>query len=115
MRELVVNSSDFFRSELTRLGSAPGNTEKAVETLETQSANQRRLLLQIRDLDGRMVQDMLALLSLLEANWGSWSCSSGPVVFEDRGTLQQYNLLLADLRTAGQEQVATQRKLVGAQ
>ena len=115
MRELVVNSSDFFRNELTRLGSMAGNTEQAVHTLETQSANQRRLLLEIRDLDARMVQDMLGVLSLLEANWGSWSCPSGPVVFNDPNTLQQYNTLLADLRTAGQEQVTAQRKLVGAQ
>ena len=115
MRELVVNSSDFFRSELTRLGATAGNTEQAVERLEAQSAVQRRLLLQIRDLDTRMVQDMLAVLSLLETHWGSWSCPSGPVVFNDRSTLQQYNTLLADLRTAGQEQVAAQRKLVGAQ
>jgi hypothetical protein len=115
MRELVVNSSDFFRSELTRLGSTPANTEQALQTLETQSANQRRLLLQIRDLDARMVQDMLGVLSLLETNWGTWSSSSGPVVFEHPSTLQQYNTLLADLRTAGQEQLAAQRKLVGAQ
>jgi hypothetical protein len=115
MRELVVNSSDFFRSELTGLGSTPDNTEQALQTLEAQSANQRRVLLEIRDLDTRMVQDMLGVLSLLQTNWGSWSCRSGPVVFNDRSTLQQYNMLLTDLRTAGQEQVAAQRRLLGVQ
>ena len=68
--------------------------------------------MQIRDLDTRISDDMLGILSLLETNWGSWSCPTGAVIFEDRRTLQTYNGLLADLRSAGDEQIAAQKKLV---
>jgi hypothetical protein len=114
MRHLVVNSADFFREELNKLGASPGQREAAVKTLQAQLAHQAPVLLQIRDLDTRISDDMLGILSLLETNWGSWSCRAGTMVFEDARTQREYNELLADLKTAGQEQIAAQRKLVSA-
>ncbi len=111
MRDLAVNSADFFRSQLNKLGATPGEREEAVKTLQAQLATRTPVLLEIRDLDTRMSDDMLGVLSLLETNWGTWSCPGGRVVFEDSRTLRQYNALLADLQTAGKDQVAAQQKL----
>jgi hypothetical protein len=55
---------------------------------------------------------MLGVLSLMETNWGSWSCPGGRVTFESEQTWGEYNGLIADLRTASQEQLAAQKKLV---
>lgn len=112
MRDLVVGSADFFRAELNKLGAMPGKREEAVKTLQAQLAERAPVLLQIRDLDTRLSDDMLGVLSLMETNWGSWSCPNGRVTFEDQKTLGEYNALIADLRTASQEQLAAQKKLV---
>ena len=112
MRELVVGSADFFRTELKRLGATPGKREEAVKMLQTRLATREPVLLQIRDLDTRLSDNMLGVLSLMETNWGSWSCPGGRVTFENEQTLGEYNALIADLRSASQEQLAAQKKLV---
>jgi hypothetical protein len=112
MRDLVVNSADFFRGQLKQLGAAPGKREEAVKTLQAQMAQRGAVVLQIRDLDTRMSDDMLGVLTLLEKNWGRWTCPTGTVMFEEPRTLREYNALIADLRTAGKEQIDAQKKLV---
>ena len=112
MRDLVVNSADFFRGQLNNLGASPGKREEAVKTLQAQMAQRGEVVLQIRDLDTRMSDDMLGVLSLLETNWGKWSCPTDTVMFEEQRTLREYNTLIADLRTAGKEQIDAQKKLV---
>jgi hypothetical protein len=111
MRELVVNGDDFLDGELKKLGASPQATQKALHAFEVRNAPQLGGLREIRDLDTRMSDDMLGILSLMETNWGSWSCPNGPVVFKDEQLLREYNRLLGDFRTAGQEQLAAQRKI----
>jgi len=112
MRDLVVNSGDFFRDQLNKLGAAPARREEAVKSLQAQLAARGAVVLQIRDLDTRISDDMLGVLSLLETNWGTWSCPAGRVTFEDGRTLREYNGLIGDLRSAGKEQIEAQKKLV---
>jgi len=112
MRDLVVDSADFFRDRLNELGATPAKREEAVKTLQAQLAVRGAVVLEIRDLDTRMSDDMLGVLTLLEKNWGSWSCPTGRVTFEEERMLREYNALIADLRTAGKEQIEAQKKLV---
>lgn len=91
MRALVVNGSDFLDGELKKLGASPEATEKALNAFEVRNATQNRVLMEIRDLDTRMSNDMLGILSLMETNWGSWSCPDGPVVFKNEQLLREYN------------------------
>ena len=111
MRYLVVNSADFFRDQLNRAGATPGQREEDVKLLQAQLAKQAPVLLQIRDLDTRISDNMLGILSLLETNWGSWTCPAGNVTFQNLRTMQTYNALLSDFRTAREEQATAQKQL----
>jgi len=112
VKMLVTNASAFYRSELLKLGASPGRVENFIRDIELRGAEQRRLLLEIRDSDIAMAQSMLSLLQLLENSWGNWSAEGAVVRFEDSSQLRAYNHLVEQLQSAGKSQVAAQRQLV---
>jgi hypothetical protein len=112
VKMVVTNASAFYRTELLKMGSSPARVERFIRDIEFRGAEQRRLLLEVRDSDVAMAQSMLSLLQLLENSWGSWSAEGAVVRFEDSGQLRAYNRLVEQIQSAGKAQVAAQRQLV---
>jgi hypothetical protein len=59
-----------------------------------------------------MGQAMLGVLDLLDSNWGRGRCdeAAGFMRFGDQVAVGRYNTLMAELRQAGTEQAAAQKR-----
>jgi hypothetical protein len=110
----TIHSEDNYRAELVRLNVSPAVIESAVEGFHRSSAPQVPVVVEIRAQDERIGCGMLAVLDLLDANWGHWSynAESGHVRFESPDLVDQYNSDLKGINDAGVEQVASQKRLV---
>lgn len=71
----------------------------------------------VRDYETRISKDMLSILSLEEANWGSWSVDalSGTLKFDKDDLRQQYKVLLTDIRAANTDEKKAEMALLAAQ
>ena len=79
----------------------------------SEQASLAQFFFEIRGQDEHMGQAMLGVLDLLDANWGQWSYNpqSGHVKFESQTVLEKFNALLHEIRQAGTDQAATQKRL----
>jgi hypothetical protein len=114
VRDVVTNSSTFFRAELQKLGASPEGVEKSARDMETAMREQNKLVLSIRNADTRMTSAMTQMLDLLDKNWGKWKAESEVVKFDDSAAARKYNFLLSEIQGAAETQIAAQRKLVNS-
>jgi hypothetical protein len=88
--------------------------DQVIAAFDVKFAQRSVLDLQIRACDDRMGQGTLAMLDLLETNWGKWNYDPAKNVinFEDTYAQRSYRLSLNEIKNAGMEQVKEQGELV---
>jgi hypothetical protein len=113
VKNFTIHSEDNYRAELVRLNVSPAFLESAAEGFHRSSAPQVPLVVEIRAQDERIGDGMLAVLDLLDANWGHWSynADSGRLRFETQDLVEQYDSDLRGINEAGLEQMASQKRL----
>ena len=114
LENVVSNSETNIRADLTRLQVGPAKMNAVLTGYKSKAVPRTVLVLKIRACDDRCGQTMLAVLDLLEANWGKWNYNSTAktVRFEDPEAQESYRRFLATIKKAGQEQVQAQGELV---
>jgi hypothetical protein len=114
LENVVSNSEKNIRADLTRLQVGPAKMNAALTGYRAKAVPRTVLVLKIRECDDRYGQAMLAILDLLEANWGKWDYDSiaKTVRFEEPKAQDAYRQCLATIKKAGQEQVQRQGELV---
>lgn len=108
------NAVDTVRANLASLHVSPGEANAALAGFESRWKTRAPLVLKIRDCDNRIGQGMLGILNLLDQNWGKWSYDSNRklLTFEDTDARVAYKQFLAQIESAGQEQIRTQGELI---
>lgn len=78
-----------------------------------QSDDRKQLVLKIRDTDKRIGESMLAMLLLLEQQWGDWTYESAAhrVLFQDGAALKRFEQINQDLSGAARKQQQLQHQL----
>jgi hypothetical protein len=112
LTDILHHSEDLVRKEL----AAAKVSDRMVETTMTgfnRSRAQRQLQLRIRESDRVLGETGLAALDLLEKNWGQWNrdTASGQLLFQNDATLASFNVLMAKIQTAADEQGKAQQEL----
>jgi hypothetical protein len=109
----VLQGESNYREELAAAGVAPAQTQAAVNGFRRSLAAQSPLMANIRVADDRMGRAMLGVLDLFDTHWDQWSydASAGVVRFQNNAALGQYNALMAEIKQAGADQAAAQKRL----
>jgi hypothetical protein len=112
--DTVQHSEELMGAELDA-AKVPARTRQ--ETLAGYKKSQimiRPLQLEIRRCDQALGDAALAMLDLLETNWGKWrhDAASGAKEFDDDTTLAAHNALIEKVQAAAADQAAAQEKLV---
>ncbi len=109
----IQQSEANYRKELAGFQLPAEESESAVRAFRKAYGLQGPLLLEIREADERIGNATLAVLNLLEANWGRWSYdeTAGVLRFDDSSVIGQYKDLMAQIRQAAAEQRAVQQRL----
>jgi type II secretory pathway pseudopilin PulG len=112
-KTFVLQGESNYREELAAAGVAPAQTQAAVNGFRRSLAAQSPLMANIRVADDRMGRAMLGVLDLFDTHWDQWSydASAGVVRFQNNAALGQYNALMAEIKQAGADQAAAQKRL----
>jgi hypothetical protein len=113
-RNFMEGGEDNFRAELVRLNISPSIIDEAVTEFHKSSSPQLPLFTDIRAQNDRMGRGMLAVLDLLDINWGHWSYdeSTGHIRFENGELVEQYNTDLKGINEAVKAETLSQKRLV---
>jgi hypothetical protein len=114
LENVISNAERNLQADLTRLQVGPAKVDAALAGYRSKAVPRTALVMEIRTCDDRLGQAMLAMLDLLETNWGKWNYNSTAktVRFEDQEAQHSYQQFLTTIRRAGQEQVQAQGQLV---
>jgi len=110
----VASSESSFRNELVRRKVSQTRMDREVAAFRESMQSRRPLLRAIRASDKNIGDSMLAVLNLLESNWGTWKYDpiSAEVLFSDTATLDEYKTHLEEIGAAGKQQVALQQRFL---
>jgi hypothetical protein len=116
MKAFFVNGEQIYSNELVRLSLPPLAREQGLKGFRRSNADKNELIVTIRDDDRRMGNAMLAMLDLLDENWGKWNYNEDrkKVDFDDPAVLDKYIIYRDELNAAAREQVKFQARLAGA-
>jgi hypothetical protein len=114
LKNFLGGGEDNFRAELVRQNVSPATIESAIAGFRKSSSVQVPVVTEIRSQDDRIGRGMLAVLDLLDENWGHWSYNqdTSHVRFESQDLADQYNADLRGITQASKEQAASQGRLV---
>ncbi|HEX4644347.1 MAG TPA: hypothetical protein VH598_01935, partial [Verrucomicrobiae bacterium] len=73
----IQNSEKIFKQELDRINLPADQAQQALEGFRKGIAPKNAVSVKIRGEDKRAGKDMLAVLDLLQSNWGKWKYNSG--------------------------------------
>lgn len=109
----VVQAEPNFRKEMAATGTSPAQTEAALNGFRKTWDAQSPLIVSIREADDRLGHSMLSVLDLFDTQWGQWSYDAAARVvrFQDHTALAQYKSLMAEIKQAGTDQAAVQKRL----
>jgi len=114
LKLVITNSEDRIRADLVR-GKVPTyKIDRFMDGFHSSAAPKNGISIKIRQCDDRIGAAMLDVLDALESEWGHWKPdpATDRLRFEHSATLNTYNNDLALIRTAGEEQLKLQSKLV---
>ncbi len=114
LRDFSREVEQHFEAALKTRNLSPGEIERALASFR--KGQNHSLLLKIRDCDERIGKGLLATLALLEEQWGKWKFDKKDedFVFQDATAGKHYSNLQADVASAGEEQAALQKQMLGA-
>ncbi|HEX5221365.1 MAG TPA: hypothetical protein VFZ59_17505 [Verrucomicrobiae bacterium] len=113
--ETVLRDADkMIRTNLVKARLETSRIEKAMQAYNSSAGPQRSVTLQIRECDRQMGESVLAVLELLETQWGQWRyhASLNEITFSEAGHNKAYENLLGAIEAEGQKQVKLQGLLV---
>lgn len=112
LTNLVQRSEEMVRAELVA-AKVPAKLLESTMNGFNQGRPQRALQLRIRQHDHTLGEAGLAVLDLLDRNWGRWERDevSGQLRFHDDATLATFNTLITQIQTAAEEQTRAQQEL----
>ena len=110
----ITNSETYVRAALESQKIPPQKIPALMAAFEVKFAPRRDLDVQIRECDVHMGQSMLAILDVLETDWGNWhfDTKKNKIYFNDSSSRAAYQESLEVIKFAGSEQVSLQGKLV---
>jgi hypothetical protein len=102
-----------YRETLVKIGVPDESLNSVMEAYRRMAAKPTALAIKMRNDDKRMGDALLAMLEVLENNWGKWKFDSAKqkVNFEDRPARDKFLDLKEELDNASLEQMACQVKL----
>lgn len=108
------DAEKIIRGNLVEARLESAKIEKAMQAYNRSAGPQRSLTLGIRECDRQIGEAALAVLDLLEAQWGQWRyhASLNEITFSESGHNRAYGKFLETIETAGQKQVKLQGLLV---
>lgn len=114
--DTLARSGEMMRAELDAEKVPAKARDAALEGASRSQQVTRPLQIQIRQCDQTLGDSALALLDLLEKEWGRWRYDEAAkgLRFDDNATLAAHNVLIEKLQAAGEEQ-ATAQAAVAAQ
>jgi len=113
LQDFLAQRQKIFGQDLEQAGVPVDNRDKAMQGYAHGAAQQDGLLLKIREQDRRMGKAFLAMLDLLEADWGKWTYNPErqKVDFTDPATLSKFIDYRDEVQSAAREQRKLQLQL----
>ncbi len=113
LKDFISAGEDNYRAELVRFNASPLVIDSAVAGFHKSSEPRRPLLLAVHEQDDEIGRGMLAVLDILDTNWGQWHFDrdTGHVRFEDSEMAREYNADLQGINDAAKEQAVTKNEL----
>jgi hypothetical protein len=113
LQDFLAQRQKIFGQDLDQAGVPTEERDKAVKGYAHGAAQQDGLLMKIREQDRRMGKAFLAMLDLLDADWGKWTYNADrkKVNFADPRTLDKFMDSLDEVQSAAREQRKLQLQL----
>jgi hypothetical protein len=109
---LLETAEQGLGAELDAIHASPRTRKTTVDSFMVGFAKTRPAQIRIRACDKQMADAMLAILDLLDANWGKWKKDpGGKVVFQGGGALTEFNEQIKKIQAAAAEQAAAQKEM----
>ena len=110
----IQNSEKTMKQELANLNMPADQVDRAMDGFMKGMAPKNVVTTKIRQQEKRAGVGMLAVLDLLQTDWGKWKYNADKkvVVFDDAKTRGQYLASLDDIASAGEEEQKLQRQLM---
>jgi hypothetical protein len=111
---VIQNSDKMVRAELDAAGVPPATLEATLAGYTKSQDQIRPLQMVIRRCDQTLGETALALIDLLDKNWGHWDrdAANGKLRFQDHETLSTFNDLMRKIQAASVEQGKAQDDLI---
>ena len=108
------DAEKIIRANLVKARLEASKIEKAMQAYNSSAGPQRSVTLQIRECDRQIGESVLAVLELLESQWGQWRyhASLNEITFSESGHNKAYEDLLGVIQATGEKQVKLQGLLV---
>ena len=115
--DVVSNSEQIIQTQLEALNVSAPTINSTLRGFRASATVRNALILKIRQCDDRSGQSMLGILDILENNWGKWHYdpTSQVVNFDDTDVRQRYANFVQELKSAGEDEVSLQGRLVNLQ
>jgi hypothetical protein len=116
LKDFVEHGEDNYRAELVRWHVPDRMTEETIRGYKKSADTVNPLVAQVRECDARIAQAMLGIVDLEESDWGSWHTNpeSGKIIFQSHESLEKYNALIRDIRTATVDEKKATAKVLSA-
>jgi hypothetical protein len=116
LKDFIVHGEDNYRAELVRRHASDRVTAETIRGYKKTADTVNPLVAQVRECDSRIAQAMLAIVDLEESDWGNWHTQpeSGKIIFQSHESLEKYNALIRDIRTATADEKKAQTKVFAA-
>lgn len=113
LKNFTAANEDNFQAEMARLNVSQATINEALEGFHKTAGPRQPVLLVMREQDDEMGRGMLAVLDLLDANWGRWSYDQNTrhVRFENPDAVAQYNADMKEISDAAKEQAISKNQL----
>jgi hypothetical protein len=113
LQDFLAQRQKIFGEDLEQAGVPVDERDKAVKGYAQGAAQQDGVLMKIREQDRRMGKAFLAMIDLLDADWGKWSYNAErkKVDFEDPKTWDKFINYRDEVQSAAREQRKLQLQL----
>lgn len=113
MRDQIEHAADLMRAELDATHTPVSKREATVAGFMEQQALTRPIRLRLMHDAESLGETIQAVLDLFEKNWGKWRRDdTGRLIFQDAGTLAEYNNLIQQIRDATVDQHKAQEEML---
>lgn len=115
--EIIRSGEALFTAELDKQKPDEKMREAVLTGFKNAFSRSQPLSLKIREADTQLANDFLAVLKLLDTEWGNWEYDEDAeqINFEEDAASEAYTALLTRIGTVAEEQTAAQLRLIEVQ